>query len=50
MSVEGQAVQKLLDERRTEAELLKQAEVKQINHPFSLSLETNGFLLYDLNP
>lgn len=31
MSVEGQAVQQLLDERRTKNELLKQAEVSYIS-------------------
>lgn len=32
MSIEGQAVQNMLNERRTKSELLKQAEVPSTNH------------------
>lgn len=45
MSIEGQAVQMMLNERRTQADFLKQAEVspKSTKHMIHLSFTCHGF-------
>jgi len=40
MSIEGQAVQNMLNERRTKAELIKQAEVVQYHNLYAQNFDT----------
>lgn len=45
MSIEGQAVQNMLNERRTQADLLKEAEVHQITIAYALILNVEQIFL-----